>query len=211
MKINHFTKKLQRLCLRSRRTSSKAEVFIFLPFPCRISRRRRPLRRRCLRSLMSLKPVSIAFVWSICLFWASWNILAERSNLSLSCLILRFHISITAVWNSPAEDPLGSGSSRRRRFPLRQLFSAGLPSAFFLPEWVLEFEAGGLLSSAISLLSTNPPFCSVLVKMELPFNGHLCRIYAVAMPHYFVKIIKIWKAIFDDFYSSFSSPLSSLF
>ena len=63
MKINHFTKKLQRFCLRSRRTSSKALVFIFPPFPCRerailsqslrgTIRRRRPLRRRCLRSLL---------------------------------------------------------------------------------------------------------------------------------------------------------------
>ena len=160
---------------------------------------------------MSLKPVSIAFVWSICLFWASRNISAERSNLSLSCSILRFHISITAVWNSPAEDPLSSGSSRRRRFPLTATLFCGFVvcllftrvGAQILGWWTAFLRNIFTFYWASFLLCTS--------KDGASFNGHFCRIYAVAMPHYFVKIIKIWKAIFDDFYSSFSGLLSSLF
>ena len=137
---------------------------------------------------MSLKPASMAFVCSICLFWASWNIFAERSNLALSCSILFSHISIKELCQSLV---VLSEMSRRLLLPLRPLFSCSFSAFLFsLLFWTPVTASAGSDSSretfTLSLCEVSFTLVSE-VKVRTPFDCHFRRIDAVAVSHHLIK------------------------
>ena len=151
---------------------------------------------------MSLKPASMAFVCSICLFWASWNISAERSNLALSCSILFSHISIKELCQSWV---VISEISRRLLLPLRPLVSCSFSAFLFsLLFWT------PVTSSAGSDSSRETFTLSLCVYTRTPFDCHFRRIDAVAVSHHLIKDVEIGEAFFNLLNSSFSRGASSL-
>ena len=115
---------------------------------------------------ISLNPVRMALVCSICLFCASRNISADLSYLALSSSILRSHISKNLDCHSGAMPP--SLISRLFLFTLHQLFSSVL---LFSP-----------MSVAVEGVSSIELFVEIPVSFAAALEAPLSPLAKVALP-----------------------------